>query len=203
MWDAVRTNCRSGVAANWIDELSGFFQTRCRLERGEEAASRRLSFPFSDRSRHSGQPPGERKNHNMKHSIEPKIAAFTICAAAALTCLGFLPTAQAVNPPPEGGYPGANTAVGDNALQSLTTGTNNTALGFRALHDNTVLLRWETIAAAIETRLPVMGHFLIMRLEMTILLTDFALSYTIQLMPTPRSVLVRWRTTTGAMTILR
>ena len=74
----------------------------------------------------------------MKHSIEPKIAALTVCAAAALTCLGFLPTAQAVNPPPEGGYPGANTAVGDNALQSLTTGTNNTALGFRALHDNTV-----------------------------------------------------------------
>ena len=55
-----------------------------------------------------------------------------------LACFAFLPGAQAVNPPPEGGYPGNNTAVGDNALQSLTTGTNNTALGFRALHDNTV-----------------------------------------------------------------
>ena len=74
----------------------------------------------------------------MKHSIESKIAASIVWAAAALTCLGLLPTAQAVNPPPEGGYPGNNTAVGDNALQNLTTGTNNTALGFRALHDNTV-----------------------------------------------------------------
>jgi len=53
-------------------------------------------------------------------------------------CFALLPPAQAVLPPPEGGYPGNNTAVGDNALQNLTTGTNNTALGFRALHDNTV-----------------------------------------------------------------
>ena len=74
----------------------------------------------------------------MKHSIESKMAAFIVWTAAALTCLGFLPTARAVNPPPEGGYPGDNTAVGENALQSLTTGTNNTALGYRALHDNTV-----------------------------------------------------------------
>ena len=74
----------------------------------------------------------------MKHSIESKIAAFIVWAAAALSCLGLLPTAQAVNPPPEGGYPGNNTAVGDNALQNLTTGINNTALGYRALHDNTV-----------------------------------------------------------------
>ena len=49
-------------------------------------------------------------------------------------CFALLPPAQAVLPPPEGGYPGNNTAVGDNALQNLTTGTNNTALGFRALH---------------------------------------------------------------------
>ena len=53
-------------------------------------------------------------------------------------CFALLPQAQAVLPPPEGGYPGNNTAVGNNALQNLTTGTNNTALGFRALHDNTV-----------------------------------------------------------------
>jgi len=53
-------------------------------------------------------------------------------------CLALLPSAQAVNPPPEGGYPGSNTAVGDNALQNLTTGIANTALGYRALHDNTV-----------------------------------------------------------------
>jgi hypothetical protein len=34
-------------------------------------------------------------------------------------CAPFLPEAQAVNPPPGGGYPGANTAEGQNALLSL------------------------------------------------------------------------------------
>ena len=49
----------------------------------------------------------------------------------------FQPTAQAVLPPPEGGYPGANTALGDDALFSLTTGDANTAIGFEALHFHT------------------------------------------------------------------
>src|SRR6266478_170869 len=47
------------------------------------------------------------------------------------------PTARAVNPPPDGGYPGNNTAEGDNALFSLTTGADNTAIGFDALFSNT------------------------------------------------------------------
>jgi Chaperone of endosialidase len=63
--------------------------------------------------------------------------ATPLCLIFALGSFVFLPTAQAVNPPPEGGYPGFNTAVGENALQNLTTGTHNTALGFRTLHDNT------------------------------------------------------------------
>jgi hypothetical protein len=54
-----------------------------------------------------------------------------------LLCNGLLPTAQAVEPPPQGGYPGFNTALGENALNSLTTGIRNTALGYRTLHDNT------------------------------------------------------------------
>jgi Chaperone of endosialidase len=46
-----------------------------------------------------------------------------------LTCFAFLSKSQAVSPPPDGGYAGGNTAEGQNALLSLTTGTYNTALG--------------------------------------------------------------------------
>jgi hypothetical protein len=42
-------------------------------------------------------------------------------------------TSQAVMPPPDGGYPGENTAEGTDALFRLTTGPGNTAVGFRAL----------------------------------------------------------------------
>jgi hypothetical protein len=57
--------------------------------------------------------------------------------AVALVCFGLLPIMQAVSPAPDGGYPNANTAEGDNALFSLTTGTANTAVGFQALVSNT------------------------------------------------------------------
>ena len=53
--------------------------------------------------------------------------------ALLLVCFGFLPKGQAVNPPPDGGYPGGNTAEGQNALSTLTSGTFNTALGFLSL----------------------------------------------------------------------
>ena len=43
------------------------------------------------------------------------------------------PKAQAVVPPPDGGYPGFNTAEGTNALLSLTTGSANTAVGWFSL----------------------------------------------------------------------
>jgi Chaperone of endosialidase len=54
-----------------------------------------------------------------------------------LACFALSPTARAVSPAPDGGYPGENTAEGDDALFSLTTGTGNTAIGFRALYRNT------------------------------------------------------------------
>jgi Chaperone of endosialidase len=52
----------------------------------------------------------------------------------ALVCFGLLPITQAVSPPPDGGYPHQNTAEGDSALLSLTTGARNTAIGFAALN---------------------------------------------------------------------
>src|SRR6476646_7106669 len=50
-----------------------------------------------------------------------------------LICFAFSPAARAVLPAPGGGYPGNNTAEGDDALLSLTTGLDNTALGSHAL----------------------------------------------------------------------
>jgi len=55
----------------------------------------------------------------------------------ALGLLAFSPVAQAVIPPPDGGYPGFNTAEGQNALFSLTTGVANTAVGWFSLESNT------------------------------------------------------------------
>jgi hypothetical protein len=76
----------------------------------------------------------------------PFIAKSTIHSVAALrcgmsavllACFAFLPKGQAVNPPPTGGYPGGNTAEGQNALLNLTNSTFNTAVGFLSLtNDN-------------------------------------------------------------------
>jgi hypothetical protein len=53
-----------------------------------------------------------------------------------LLCFGLLLRAQAVVPPPDGGYPGFTTAEGTKALQSLTTGSANTAVGWYSLFSN-------------------------------------------------------------------
>jgi Chaperone of endosialidase len=67
----------------------------------------------------------------MKTTIRTLLAslAFVFLSAAG-------PKAQAVIPPPDGGYPGFNTAEGQNALFSLTTGSANTAVGWFSLWGN-------------------------------------------------------------------
>jgi len=54
-----------------------------------------------------------------------------------LICLGAVATVQAVVPPPDGGYPGGNTAEGQNALLNLTSGGFNTAVGWLSLRTDT------------------------------------------------------------------
>jgi Chaperone of endosialidase len=59
-------------------------------------------------------------------------------ATVTFTVIAFAlsPVTQAVSPPPDGGYPGDNTAEGQNALSNLATGTYNTAVGFFSLTSN-------------------------------------------------------------------
>jgi hypothetical protein len=61
-------------------------------------------------------------------------------AIVTLALIGFAlsPKAEAVSPPPDGGYPGGNTAEGQDALLNLTTGTFNTAVGLFSLRSNTL-----------------------------------------------------------------
>jgi hypothetical protein len=64
--------------------------------------------------------------------------ATPLCLVA-LACFGLLPATKALlpPPPPDGGYPGVNTAEGTGALFNRTTGINNTATGNGALFMDT------------------------------------------------------------------
>ena len=93
-------------------------------------------------------------NYAISRSFRRRALLLTgyIVAGVALS-----PLARAVDPPPVGGYPGENTALGEDALftydtsiqgentacghdslYNLSTGIYNTALGDDTLHDSTV-----------------------------------------------------------------
>jgi hypothetical protein len=75
----------------------------------------------------------------------------------ALLCTGLLPRAQAVSPAPDGGYPRQNTAEGQGALSSLTTGAFNTAVGYLSLFQNTTG-GYNTANGALALNLNDTGH---------------------------------------------
>jgi trimeric autotransporter adhesin len=66
-----------------------------------------------------------------------KITFTMVLVGLALLSAAAVPKAFGVFPPPDGGYPGFNTAEGQNALFTLTTGAANTAVGWFSLHSNT------------------------------------------------------------------
>ena len=68
----------------------------------------------------------KKKENNMK-------SRNLILTSILIICVGLLSKAHAVSPPPDGGYPGGNTAEGANALLSLTTGIYNNAVGIYSL----------------------------------------------------------------------
>jgi hypothetical protein len=55
--------------------------------------------------------------------------------ALLIACLSLSQNADAVTPSPDGGYPGGNTAEGDNALLNLTSGSYDTAIGYLSLEN--------------------------------------------------------------------
>src|SRR6266508_6822606 len=76
------------------------------------------------------------KKHPKENAIKP-INIVLIAIALACLAVGSAPKAFGVVPAPDGGYPGFNTAEGQNALFSLTTGVGNTAVGWYSLWSNT------------------------------------------------------------------
>jgi len=67
----------------------------------------------------------------MKTTIQLVLSFIILCLVA------VAPTIQAVVPAPDGGYPGGNTAEGQNALLNLTSGGFNTAVGWVSLRSDT------------------------------------------------------------------
>src|ERR1700692_544511 len=76
---------------------------------------------------------------HLRKSIGPECLRGCLLIALAICCfaLASAPKAFGVSPAPDGGYPGANTAEGTDALFFLTSGSDNTANGAQALYNNT------------------------------------------------------------------
>jgi len=73
----------------------------------------------------------------MNPWIQLKKAAALFLITLLGVCLGPPQKSEAVTPAPDGGYPGGNTAEGQAALLSRTTGAFNTAVGFLSLRSDT------------------------------------------------------------------
>ncbi len=75
----------------------------------------------------------------------------TLLVGSALAWLAISPAVKAVSPAPDGGYPNFNTAEGEDALFSLTTGTANTAVGYHALYSDTIGVNNTAVGTALSS----------------------------------------------------
>jgi hypothetical protein len=73
----------------------------------------------------------------LNRFIQPKIMIAGLKLLTMFACLGLAPSAKALSPAPDGGYPNFTTAEGENALLSLTAGAGNTAVGSFSLESLT------------------------------------------------------------------
>jgi trimeric autotransporter adhesin len=77
----------------------------------------------------------ENKTGRLPHMKKNSLPLALVSLLIGFACLD---PSKAVVPPPDGGYPGFNTAEGQNALMNLTTGTGNTAVGWSSLFTGTI-----------------------------------------------------------------
>jgi len=75
------------------------------------------------------------RNNSLNYSSWRRGSIFIPLGLVALLAASSI--SRAVTPAPDGGYPGGNTAEGQNALLSLTTGGFNTAVGWLSLRSDT------------------------------------------------------------------
>jgi hypothetical protein len=115
-----------------LDEQVRFFKTGRRytdLNQAEDIFPAGF-FTSSGPGNPNNHPSGGKKGRTMNPSIQRKTTPSLLLTLTLLfVCSGVLPKVQAVVPPPEGGYPNFTTAAGDHALQALTLGVGNTAIG--------------------------------------------------------------------------
>ena len=114
-----------------LNELEEAFPGSRSLARSEQRADK----PTGEKKRKNTMIP-HKLIHLKTRTASPSGRGFLLIPVL-LACFALAPRTQAVVPAPGGGYPGSNTALGTQSLQSLTTGVWNTALGFQALFSDT------------------------------------------------------------------
>src|SRR5438128_11019904 len=62
---------------------------------------------------------------------------YPLLIVSAIVSFSFSPTVFALDPPPGGAYPNRVTALGQDALFSVTASNDDTAIGYQALYNST------------------------------------------------------------------